>query len=220
MIIPDGLFLAIWPPGFPLLFAFWGFMGVPMTIGAGLMNAVSVAGVVLIGSQLAHILTGNKALTRFVAFALALGLPIAKLLVKVWSDGLFLLLVTSFLAFAPSVLESSRKSALPLWILLAVGATMLRYAGITLIITGVILLCMNRSNWKEGMRRMFMFGSASTLPITLWMARNVLVLGTSPTGPGPKASPMIAAALSNPIATIESWILAGHGQPLRRCLLA
>ncbi|NUQ85963.1 MAG: hypothetical protein HUU11_14720 [Anaerolineales bacterium] len=89
---------------------------------------------------------------------------------NILSDLLFLALSIVFLIVSTNFIESpSRRNLLTLGLLCA-ASPLLRYAGLTHILTAsVIILLIHRSEWLKGILRAGIFGLLTSLPTLLWI---------------------------------------------------
>jgi hypothetical protein len=99
--------------------------------------------------------------------------------VYAWSEPLFLVLTMLMLLQVERV---GSTYSLASWVLAGIFASLAvldRYAGITVVMTGTILLAAKRTNSIASLvRRLFIFLSIAILPISLWFYRNYEISST------------------------------------------
>ena len=96
-----------------------------------------------------------------------------------WSETLFLLLSLLFMLAARRYFLSHTTGSLALLAFLAALACVTRYAGVSFILTGgLLLLCDRALSWKKKIGHMILFGVISSSLLALNIYRNRLVTGT------------------------------------------
>ena len=100
----------------------------------------------------------------------ATSLSLLRMASNVLSDLMFLALTIVFLILATNYIENpSRRNLLVLGLLCAVSP-LLRYAGLTHILTvSLIILILQRKEWLKGILQAGMFGLLTSLPTLLWV---------------------------------------------------
>jgi hypothetical protein len=123
--------------------------------------------------------TRSSLLTLAAGGLIGFGMPIHSIFVMVWSEPLFVLLALVFVVQSQILLT---EPSWPRLILLAVvigAACLTRYIGISLIITAVIMLALNRRiNLKRRFFAAMLLTTLSFLPVAAWLLRNYVRTGT------------------------------------------
>jgi hypothetical protein len=95
-----------------------------------------------------------------------------------WSEPLFILLTVLFLWRIHACLRSPTLGRLILAGVLAALAAVTRYIGVTVVMTGCILLLLSsRATFRRRITAYFIFGTISVIPLTVWLIRNWLIAG-------------------------------------------
>ena len=96
-----------------------------------------------------------------------------------WSETLFILVLLLFIASFKTYLDNEKLSSLLLISMLAGIACVTRYAGVTLVVTGGMLITLNyRMNFMKRIRHLFIFGCVSASLLILNLLRNSASSGT------------------------------------------
>lgn len=171
-----------WPPLFPMLIALISLFGISSLWSAMIINSLSLALVIFAGY-----LTFRKYFDRtlFVILFIALIVilkPLYFVSIWVWTEILFILLTLIFFKSILDYLATKAPKYLILTISTAALASMQRYAGITVILSGIciIIFCNSRiSLWKR-VKCSTLFAIVSSIPIALWLLRNRIVSDSMP----------------------------------------
>lgn len=125
----------------------------------------------------------NRLYKIIVLFFIALSPSLFDVYSMLWSETLFILLSVLFvLTFRRYILLRSVSSLL-LCAMIAAIAFITRYAGITFVATGLMLLLFDRTLlWRKKMVHLFLFGSCSISLLLMNLVRNTLI-SDSLTGP-------------------------------------
>jgi len=204
----DSSVITTWPPLFSSLLAslalvlhadvFW--------IG-GFVNALAFGLIVYLSGRLFFSGLRETPLLAIVGLLCVLVYPLPTIAVMVWSEPLFIVFE---LVFVLALAAYWKRSTAPLFVLLAsvaALASLQRYIGVTLIVLGVIALLFDARE-RSGRRRLCaaLFGAAASVPVVLWMARNLSVDGTlvGPRSPSPVS---LLTAIRYAAAGMISWLL-------------
>lgn len=199
--------LVHFPPLYPLLLAGVGALGLPLLEAARVLNAVLYGGTVLLGWWLLRRHSGSQAWSLIGAGVLAVSPILLAVHTRAMSEPLYLLLS---LAALGALVEAAkrpgwRKACLAgVWVGLAYLA---RYAGSSLVLTGAVVLGLQRGvGVPERARRLAAFAVPAVGPQALWMARNWLLAGTA-TNRTLAWHPPDPAFLKRPIGLLWTWLL-------------
>ena len=167
-----------WAPLYPLLLAALSF-GVfdPYTV-AGPLNAVLFGLTIFAVGCCLRGRVRNGLLLVWACIAVALSLPLAKVVYFAQSEALFILWVTLSLLHSVRYFDEGRRSALIWAAVFAALALLTRFAGITLLMTMFpLLLLQQETAVREKARRVILYLLISLLPTVLWLLRNYLAVG-------------------------------------------
>ncbi|MGY0040377.1 hypothetical protein [Pedobacter sp. NJ-S-72] len=148
------------------------------------LNAFLFAGVIFCSG---YLISSFKESGRLYKVAVLLSIAISPSLFNVysmlWSETLFILLTILFIAVLTSYLRTYSVSGLLVCALIAAVACVTRYAGITLIATGLMMMVFDRSlEWSKKVLHCFIFGLFSVSLLIANLVRNSIVSGQL-TGP-------------------------------------
>jgi hypothetical protein len=97
-----------------------------------------------------------------------------------WSEGLFILLGFSGLFLLNRFIEEEKRVSFLFSSVLISLAFLTRYAGLTLIITGLMaLLFLHPQKFLKRIAVCIIFGAVSSIPMVLWLARNLYIAGNT-----------------------------------------
>lgn len=203
----DGSPFVQWPPLFPTLLASISFGGFDPLNAARCVNAVSF-GLIIFVSGL-WLLKNIKSLSFVLlgSVAILLSTPLIKVSMFAGTEPLFVFLVLLFLLFIAEYLKSNETLSFVLAAVFAALACLTRYIGVTVILTGFVLLLFGQNKtFVRKLRNATMFGLISVLPITAWVVRNYMVSSTLIGERG--LSPYTLAQNLNSVLDIMSvWVL-------------
>ena len=171
-----------WPPLYPVLLTVGGF-GVfdPLDV-AGPLNAVAFGLTVLVAGMWLRRNVRSRFLFVWGCLALMLAPPVAGIAAWAMSEAAFILFALLALFRAEAHLREGKRSALAQAAAFTALACLTRYMGVAVLATVVLLLLIQRGPTPmERLRAVAAYALLSALPLALWLARNVLVLG-GPTG--------------------------------------
>lgn len=177
--------LVSWPPLYPLLLALLGivFKCDPL-LSIGWLNSILFALIVFFSGKLAFRLTNGSTLFALLASAFILfSIPLFGVTLMAWSEPLFIFLSLLFFIYLEKYTRKEKFATLLIAAILAALATITRYVGVVLIVTGVVCIFANsRSRFKEKILPILLFSFISSIPLAAWLVRNRIISGTF-TGP-------------------------------------
>jgi 4-amino-4-deoxy-L-arabinose transferase-like glycosyltransferase len=171
--------IVLWPPLYSLFLSAISFLlaADPLSLAAGVHTLLYGLNLYLSGVLLLRY-TRSIGLT-ILGLLLAASWPLTKVSSMAWSEPLFICLLLLFLLRLDSYLEAPKVRWLLALSLLAALATLTRYAGVVLILTGLLSLVLNsRLSWKTRLAHSALFALLSAIPITLWLVRNWIICGS------------------------------------------
>jgi hypothetical protein len=221
------------PPGFTVVLAALGRLGLDPLTGARVVNALAFAGVVLLVGLVVLARTGSVPAALVASVLVAAGVDLLALSGSALSEPLFILLAVGGLVALAAYLDQPRPALLAGASALVASAFLTRYVGVALVVAGVAGLV-----WRRRWLAAALFGGATVAPVALWLLwadggagdRSVAVhlFGADYLGqavrplarwvvpwPGPPAGFMLAVALvvvgvvvaRRPAATPLTWLL-------------
>ncbi|HVN52950.1 MAG TPA: glycosyltransferase family 39 protein [Anaerolineaceae bacterium] len=163
------------PPLLPILLIGFGFLKVDPLVSIRLVNALSFGLAVILSGWLVYKVSGSY---LFGLFGALIGLT-SEILIDVFSwalsEPLYFVLFLSSMAGLEIYFSKQNMRWLILSAILAGLAAITRYAGITLIGAGVIVLLLtNRRSWSSRFYRVVIFAAIAVLPISLYVVRNII----------------------------------------------
>lgn len=173
-----GLPFLFWPPFFPMLTAFIGFLGIELVEAGRLLNAAAFGLLVLTAGLWLRRELASRVEAVGGAVAICVALPLNDVAAQFMTDALFSFLSLLALASLGSFLGGRDGRLIPAAVLAALAA-LTRYAGGPLLVVGTLAPLLRRDMpvaWR--LRRAVLFGAVSALPLTLALARNRIVSGT------------------------------------------
>jgi hypothetical protein len=154
-----------WPPLYPLALALLGRLGLDLLTAARLLQAASFTANLALAVAIVRRASGSAGTALTASMAILISADVLTIHTAAWSEPLFLLLAVGGLwALAES---PGQRRLILLASLLVSLATLTRYSGTSLIITGALLLL-----WSRRFRDAMLFVLLSSLPISLWLWRN------------------------------------------------
>jgi 4-amino-4-deoxy-L-arabinose transferase-like glycosyltransferase len=171
---PDGGIYTHWPPLYPTLLAAAGLAGVDPLLGARLLNSLAFGLIILLSGRLFLRCTTSRALALAGTLSVLASSPLLACSIMAWSEPIFIVLTILFLLYLPGFLRRKNLPALVLVSILAGLACLQRYAGVTLILAGAVLIALNtsRASLFQRLKYLVIFGVISTTPVAVWCLRN------------------------------------------------
>jgi hypothetical protein len=124
---------------------------------------------------------GNSGFTLILGSIILLGSrPIFMMSSKLWTELFFIILSSIFIISFSKYLacQDKRRVFFAISIFSVMLACLMRYIGITLILTGSILILVKSSGWKTKISDLFAFGFLSSLPTGFFVLRNYWLTST------------------------------------------
>lgn len=168
------------PPGFPLLLAGCGLLGLAPAVAARLVNALALGAIVGLTGITLRRLVPRRWAAGLGAWTVAVSLPLHEAASYAWTEPLFILCVLGFCERMTRFLAAGEWSALAAAALCAAMACLLRYIGLAVVLTGVIALLCGSVRERGGQRCWAAagFAVAAILPLAAWCLRNWLLSAT------------------------------------------
>jgi len=167
-----------WPPLFSTVLAMIGAMGVDMAAAARYLNSVVFGSAIVISGLWLIRHTKSYAVVFFGTMAVALAVPLLYVSRFAWSEPLFVLFILLCLFELERFAGTQKLSGLLLAAIFSAMACLTRYAGITVVLTGLLVLFLQNKRLIIKMLDMLVFGFISSLPVSIWIARNYILSST------------------------------------------
>jgi hypothetical protein len=170
-----------WPPLFPTLLAAVGLVGIDPQVGARLLNSLAFGLIVFFSGQLFRKSTTSGALAVAGTVAVLASAPLLDSCVMAASEPVFALLTIAFVLCLPRFLRRRRPADLLLVSVLAALACLQRYAGLSLVLAGLLLIGSgtSRVSLLRRLGYLVIFGVIATTPVALWCLRNHFLAGAT-----------------------------------------
>ena len=197
-----------WPPLFPLLLAAFGWVGIELLTAGRWVNAAAFGLTILVAGGWLRSNLRSRWLALATTATLAASLPLSALASKIMTDSLFVLFTLFILMLLAAFLH--RKTVAPLWWAagFAALAALLRYPGVVLIGTGILLLLP-----FARLKQTLVFGACSSLPLLAALAYYWAVAGHLAQATGDRTDSSgqpLSAGLSQTGEVFGEWVVPPH----------
>lgn len=181
LIAYDGRPFLLWPPLYPAILSIPAILfSIDPLISAGVINAIFFGLVVFFSGLLLFRHLKSSALIQILgSVIILLSLILLDTATHAWSEIIFIFFVQVFLYYLE--VYRTKKDMMSLLVLStsASFACLTRYIGISLIITGVVIIVfLYKSKLKSGLLPLMIFVSIASLPIGAFLLRNYQVGGS------------------------------------------
>ena len=199
--------LTTFPPGFSMALALFAHAGLDLQTAARVLNTAVLFFTILLSGLWLERRVCHAAIAATGIIVVALARSTIYVLSFAWSDGLFILLTLMGLYLLDRYSALSSDRYLMLSALAIAGATVTRYAGISILPTAAIFLFItHRSGVGTRARAVVIFLAFASAPLAGWLVRNWIVAGNL-TGFRPAAAVGVADALAEALGAIGSWFV-------------
>lgn len=206
LITHRGMPLLLWPPFFPMLTAFIGFLGIEPLEAGRLLNAAAFGLIVLVAGLWFRSVLRSRLVVAGAVVAVLVALPLNERAASFTTETLFALLTLATLIQLDAFLKGRDERLIPAALFAALAA-LTRYAGLPLLIVGALLPLLRRDLPLAGrLKRSLLFGAVSALPLALTLARNRLVSGTWTGERGFATNQTVADSLTEIDAVVNAWL--------------
>ncbi|MVN22170.1 hypothetical protein [Mucilaginibacter arboris] len=204
----SGIPIVQFPLFFPVfLAAVFLLTGIDPIITAPYLNGILFSIVIFCCGKLADQLNVKSPwYKRFLLILVVLSPSLLEIYKMIWSETLFILLSLLFLFQWQNYVRFHQPKHLLTLALIAALALVTRYAGITLVFTGCLLLLIDPAlAFKQKIKHFFLFGFTAISLLILNLLRNALILGTV-TGNRQKGTTTLTENLQFYGTTISGWL--------------
>lgn len=205
--------LGWYAPLFSAVLAATGFVGLAPPDGARWLHAILFGTNVLLVGLVIHKYTDRSLGASIVGSLLMLSsVDMLRVHSMAWSEPLFLSLTLLGLFMLANHLEDGRMTPLIVSASAIALGCLTRYSGLAVVATGLLcLLLFSRQRRRAKLVQSAIFLAISTLPMTLWMIRNLYFVG-SPTGRKLVYHPVTMDNLRSGAFTMLNWLPPRSGQ--------
>jgi hypothetical protein len=199
-------------PLYSLVISLFGFFGVDPVSGARWLNVFLFgANIFLIGAIILPTLYGKGLSTvgasLFGSLLILTSPTLLELHLMAWTEPLFLFLGFMGLFLLGAYFQNLNWRFLILAAFMISLAFLTRYAGVSLVISGLVsIIIFTNQSFLNRVKSALVFFIISTLPLLLWILRNLQTGGTA-TSRELHFHPIGFSQLSSAVTTISSWIL-------------
>ena len=193
------------PPLFPSLLALLGLAGIEPATAARYLNALAFGGTIFLSANFLRGLWG-PGISVLGAMVMLVSVPLPGVSRMVWTEPLFIVFELAFLFFLASYSTSQKLRFLVLSGIAVALACLTRYVGVTLILTGILVLLCSSSPVVRKAKAVAYFAVLSTLPLALWLFRNWLCAHTL-TGERPSGATTLIENIRQAGTTLAKWSL-------------
>lgn len=208
-----------YPPLFLALLAAIGLFEVDPVNGARWLNALLFAANVFLVGNLVGVDGKTAWAPVFASFLMMTSVISLKIHSMAWSEPLFIFLVFLALFLLVKYLENQQVSLLVAASLTGALAVLTRYAGVAVVVTGVLaIFILSKETWKKRSQEAVIFFLISTVPLILWVARNLAVAETA-TAREIAFHPITLGHLEAALDSVSTWLFPGINSSLERTSL-
>ena len=168
------------PPLFAAVLSFYRLLGVEPSDVGRFFNIIGFGLIILVVGHWLHRTLKLRIVVICAVISIAISYPLVRISSQLLSEILFILMIL-FALIRLEYFLSERKIKSDFWMLILFSALALltRWMGVTVVLTGALLILISRGTsanikWKQTA----IYSVASSLPAVLWMLRNWIVNGT------------------------------------------
>ena len=174
--------LVMWPPLLPVVMAFFRLFGVGPYDAGRIVNIISIGLIVLVVGHWLHHHVRYRPIIIGATVTIIVSYPLARVSSYAMTETLFILITLLALVQMESFLSGAGGGGINRY-LLAIGlsalAPLLRWLGVTVIFTGVLMILTSRRfPVRARLKSAAIYGAMSLLPVGLWVTRNWIISGT------------------------------------------
>lgn len=180
----DGAPYMQWPPLWPTLLAALGLARVDPLTAARWLNALAFGLIVFLSGRLFLRCTASRTLALLGALSVLASKPLMDWSVTAMSEPVFIALGLLLALCFPRYLREHSPASLVLVSIVASLACLQRYAGVALVLAGVLLIALGPRGvpLRRRIKHVAIFGAISVMPVALWILRNRMLAGRTAGG--------------------------------------
>ncbi len=170
-----------WAPLYPVLLAIPRLLlDMDPFLSGWILNGLAFGAIIFISGLFFSSYRPNQPVWHWMGAGIALfSTTLIGVSANIGSDPIFIIQVLLFLLFLNRYAERKDTLSFIILIMLAGLATVQRFVGVTLIVTGALLLLfIHKEDVKRGIFLTLIFGGVSIGPLLAWIIRNITVTGT------------------------------------------
>lgn len=206
-LVFSGYQLVEFPPFYPTVLALIGLSGLPLVEIGRWSSAVAFGLITFISGVWFARHTSHLSLTLLGQACVVFSVPLILVSTYVWSEPLLILLSLLAVVQMEIYLESGRFRHLALCTVLAALATVTRYAGVTVILTGAVLLLSRRNvGFARNLVSAIAFGAIAATLTAAWLARNYILFHSLAPGRGLSSYPL-TYNVGRTFAAVAYWFV-------------
>lgn len=217
----DGTPYNHWPPLFPSLMALFSLIGIEPYSAGKFINAFGFGGIIFSSGILFYRRIKSFWLTISGIVAVLLSIPLFKDCTNLWSEPIFIVLIIMFIYCITEYLEKKQLRLL-LWAAVFTAlACIERYAGLTAIITGsILILFLNRKiSLLTRFKHTILFGTISIFPLFIWIIRNRLVSNSNIGYKFGLLPDLMSWIVTRPLEDVTAWFVTRNLQLSTRLII-
>lgn len=205
-LLHDGTPYLDYPPLLPILLSVMGFAGLDPLVSIRFLNAFSFGVLIFLSGLWLQRYIRFRPFILLGASAVLFSFITLSTSIYAWPETMFSLLVVLFLLELQKLLEKGGRGSLVGTAVLAGFAILLRYIGVTLILTAIVCIWRGqKGDYRNKARNTLIFLFISVAPMILWLIRNYAVSGTLAGERGPSPFPFIDN-LTKLLSIIAGWL--------------
>jgi hypothetical protein len=196
------------PPLFAALLAFLGAIGIEPLIGARFLNAFAFGLIILLSGRLFLTHVRSKVLVVLGTTTILLSVPLFSVSVMAWTEPVFVLLSVLFVIYLSEFLDENRLSVLFLVSILVGLACLQRFIGITLVLTGFVLIVSSLPKVSLLGRSKYavVFAGISVVPVLIWIIQSYVLTSTLTGGRSPSRF-ALSQSIVQTLSTMAIWFV-------------
>ena len=220
-VIHDGSAVTNWPPLYPTLLAIIGLTGLSLLDAARYLNVVLFGLIIFVSGLWLRKNIESLPLVVLGCLAVLFAQPLLSVSLHAWSELTFILLVLLFVMQMQRFLETGKLPPLILSAIIAAALFATRYAGYSVVLSGILLLLLahNRRSLRERLLNATVFGLIAVLPMAPWFAKNYAISSTL-TGQRHASIQPLAESASHAVYTVACWLMPSQIPIPPRILIA
>ena len=152
-----------WPPLYPSLLAIAELLGLDVATAANYLNAFILGLIIFIFGVWAAKNIRYRIYVLWGLVALVFSVPLLYVSRYVWSEPLFILLLLLFIIEVEKYIKTQKHGFLLLAAVFAALACMTRYIGVVLVLTGVVVILLQRKKFVNRLCSILVFGLSNSL---------------------------------------------------------
>jgi len=202
--------ITFFPPLYSFIIAVFGLTGIELSKICIGLNAFFFGAICLLVGHILHKVTHSIWSMIFSMILMGSSIAMLEIHMMAWSEPLYVFLSLMGLYYLACYLKNENRFEFCLSAILLGLTVLTRYAGVASIAFGVItVLLLSKRQFLAGIRRSFVWGVISVVPMILWMCRNYLLAGNM-TNRKLVVHPIDLEYFRFALTTFSEWFLPGR----------